>query len=70
MEKPWFKSKTIIGAILMFIALIFSFFGVTISPEEQAGMADLIVQVAEGIAGLVGFILAIYGRIKANTFIK
>lgn len=66
MAKPWYLSKTIWGAILMFAALLLSFFGVTVTPEEQASMADLIIQIAEGVVGLVGFVLTIYGRFKAT----
>lgn len=65
MEKSWYASKTIWGAVLMFIAFIASFLGVTITPDEQAAAIDTIIKIADGVVGLIGLILTIYGRIKA-----
>ena len=65
-NKKWWKSKTIWGSILMFMAFGLSFFGVTITPEEQAGAVEFIVMAAIGLEGVIGFILVIIGRFKAT----
>ena len=65
-EEKWYQSRAIWGAILLFAAFILTWFGVTISPEEQATAIDLVVAVATPMGALVAFILAIVGRVKAT----
>ena len=75
--KAWWKSKTIIGTILMVIPMLIKI----IAPEAEidvAGTVDTAWEGAEGLAAYadsmwaqiqeaLGFILAIYGRLKAST---
>jgi uncharacterized membrane protein len=64
--KPWYLSKTIIGAVITVLALVAGVFGYGIGPEEQAAIADYIVT----LGGVVGGLLAIYGRVKADKAVK
>lgn len=57
------KSLTIIASILGIIA---SFFGLDLSPEDQA----LIVANLDSIISAVLFFVAIYGRVRATTKIQ
>jgi len=78
--KAWWKSKTIIGTILMIMPMLIKI----ISPEAEINVGDAINTAWKGAEGLavyadstwaqlqevLGFILAIYGRIKAEVGIK
>ena len=64
--KPWYMSKTIIGAVVTVLALVAGIFGYGIGAEDQAALADYAVT----IGGVVGGLLAIYGRVKASKEIK
>jgi uncharacterized membrane protein len=64
--KPWYMSKTIIGAVITVLALVAGVFGYGIGAEDQAALADYAVT----IGGVVGGLLAIYGRVKASKDIK
>lgn len=64
--KPWYLSKTIIGAVITVLALVAGVFGYGIGAEDQAALADYAVT----IGGVVGGLLAIYGRVKASKEIK
>lgn len=66
-KRPW-QSKTMWGGVIMLAALIASsFFGVEISPDEQATLIDKALASTDEAAGLIGFITVLYGRITANT---
>lgn len=60
--KPLIQSKTFWGAIVTLLAAILSLGHYTITPAEQANVVDLIT----GIAGAVGGLYAIYGRVAAS----
>jgi len=64
--KPWYQSKTIIGAVITVLALVAGVFGYGIGAEDQAALADYAVT----LGGVVGGLLAIYGRVKASKDIK
>lgn len=64
--KPWYQSKTIIGAVITVLALVLTAFGYGIGAEDQAALADYAVS----LGGIVGGLLAIYGRVKASKDIK
>ena len=64
--KPWYMSKTIIGAVVTVLALVATAFGYGIGAEDQAALADYAVS----LGGIVGGLLAIYGRVKASKEIK
>jgi len=78
--KAWWKSKTIIGTILMVIPMLIKI----ISPESEIDVTGAVDTAWEGAGGLaayadsvwaqvqegVGFAIAIYGRLKADVGIK
>jgi hypothetical protein len=78
--KKWWQSKTIIGTILMILPMLISI----VAPEaniDVSGAVDTAWEGAEGLATFAdsiwsqgleafGFVLAIYGRLKANVGIK
>jgi len=78
--KAWWKSKTIIGTILMLLPTIIKL----IAPSTEidvAGTVDVVFEGAEGLAAyadsiwemaieIIGFVVAVYGRIKAKVGIK
>ena len=68
--KPWWQSKTIWGALITIIALILSLFGVQIDEQTKQVLINESVALATAIAGIVGAVLSIYGRIKAKQRIK
>ena len=68
--KPWWQSKTIWGAIITIVALILSLFGVQIDEQTKQVLVNEFVAAATAIGGIVGAVLSIYGRIKAEKRIK
>lgn len=65
--KKWWLSKGLWGGIVGLIAMVLMVFKVVdISVEEQATLVDSIVAIVTMISGLVGIILAIYGRLTAK----
>jgi NADH:ubiquinone oxidoreductase subunit 6 (subunit J) len=65
-KKPFHQSRTIIGAVVMLIAFLASLFRVEIPAEELATAEDDIAIAWEAVAALIGFLLTIWGRIKAS----
>lgn len=66
-DKPWYQSRTIIGALLSLVAMVVGgLFHINIDTSAVTGLADAIV----GIVGLVGVVLTIIGRIKASVSIR
>lgn len=68
--KPFFQSKTIVGAVLMAVSLALQFYQVDASQGELDKAALDLGNAIEGITGLIGFIMVIVGRVKAKTPIK
>jgi hypothetical protein len=64
--KPWYFSRTIIGAAIAMIAAALKYFGIALDDASQQDLINLILTVLE----VGGSALAIYGRVKANTGIK
>ena len=64
--KPWWQSKTIIGSAVAVIATIGSFFNVSVGPEVQSQM----VEVVSTIGAVIGSIIAIVGRFTADKTLK
>ncbi|MBO9097840.1 MULTISPECIES: hypothetical protein [unclassified Rhizobium] len=64
--KHWYYSKTIWGALLAIGSSVLQMKGLQLGEADQA----TIVNSAVSIAGAVGGLLAVYGRIAANTAIK
>lgn len=59
-SKPWFLSKSVIGGIVAGAAGITGLYGMDL---DQAELEGILV----GVGGIVGSILAIYGRVTAKT---
>ncbi|WFR96243.1 hypothetical protein [Rhizobium tumorigenes] len=64
--KHWYFSKTIWGALLAIGSSVLQMKGLQLGAADQA----TIVNSAVSIAGAVGGLLAVYGRISASTAIK
>jgi len=60
--KSFFASKTIWGGIIALIASTAAIWGYSITPADQAQIVELVT----GIGGIIGSVLAIYGRIVAT----
>jgi len=65
-NKAWYTSKAVWGGLIAIGAAVAGGFGVVIDTDTQGEIADLIVV---GV-GVVGGLLAIYGRVKAGKPIK
>jgi len=68
--KPFFQSKTIIGAVMMAISLGLQFYQVDAPAEDLAKAGADLTLAVQGITGFVGFVLVIIGRIKAKQPLK
>lgn len=68
--KPWWASKTILGAIVMAATIVLGFFGVTIDETTKAVILSQTDALITAGAGLFGTLLIIYGRVKATKAIK
>jgi uncharacterized membrane-anchored protein len=62
MDKAWYMSKGVWGGIIAIGAAVAGAFGYVLDAEAQAGLADAAVVVA----GAVGGVLAIVGRVQAS----
>lgn len=60
--KQWYQSKTVWGALIAMGAPLLRHVGVEMGLAEQANLADALAT----IAGALGGVLAIYGRIRAS----
>jgi len=66
MEKKWYQSKAVWGGLIAVAAAIAGAFGYAVSPEDQSSLVDAIVAIGGGVGG----VLAVYGRVKAEAYIK
>lgn len=64
--KNWYSSKTIWGAVVAILASAMHFTGVDIATGDRSLIVDAIVN----IAGALGGLLAVYGRVTAKSAIK
>ncbi len=60
--KQWYQSKTVWGAMIAMAAPLLKHVGVEMGLAEQADLADALAT----LAGALGGVLAIYGRVKAT----
>ena len=60
--KQWYLSKTVWGALIAILASLLPAMGVELDAGTQARLADNLVSLAGAIGGLV----AIYGRLTAE----
>jgi hypothetical protein len=78
--KPWYTSKTLYGLVIAAAGFFLAKYGVPAAPSDNADFAQIqsyiaAIKAANGsftsIAGTVltaiGFLAALYGRIKADT---
>jgi hypothetical protein len=61
--KPWYLSKTIIGAMVLFFIAFAQSFGVELGEEETT-------VAVEALASIAGFVLTVYGRVTATKKLK
>lgn len=64
--KTWYQSKTIWGALIAVAASLAQAGGIEVAADIQAQLADIAVT----LAGVAGGLLAIYGRLAAETGIR
>jgi hypothetical protein len=60
--KPWYQSKTVWGALIAIAAPLLGRAGLDVGGAEQAEIADALTT----LAGTVGGLLALYGRLTAT----
>ncbi|SMO75399.1 hypothetical protein SAMN06269117_1263 [Balnearium lithotrophicum] len=68
--KKWYESKAIWGAVVTIFAIVLGFFGVQIDEQTKQVLINETTAFASAAAALVGSLLAIYGRVKAEKKIK
>ena len=65
--KPWYLSKSIIGALIVIVATVLGLLGQQSTADavtaESAGVSEVITSVI----ALIGAVVAIYGRVKASA---
>lgn len=61
-KKQWWESRTIWGGLVAIGAAVAGAFGIAADETTQGDITDLIMV----IAGAVGGLLAIYGRLRAE----
>lgn len=64
--KSWLASKTVWGGVIAVLAAVAGLFGLPI----DTGMQEEAVAILTAIAGGVGGLLAIWGRLKANKRVE
>ena len=60
--KPWYQSKTVWGALIAIASPLLGRAGLEVGGAEQAELADALTT----LAGTVGGLLALYGRLTAT----
>lgn len=65
-EKAWYQSKTVWGGLVAVGAAVAGAFGIDLGAEAQGQ----IVQNVTALAGAVGGIVAVIGRVTAKDTIK
>jgi hypothetical protein len=65
-SKTWYQSKTVWGALIAIGASLLQMTGKEIAAGDQNALAEAIVS----LAGALGGIFAIYGRLSAKTSIR
>ena len=64
--KPWYTSTAVWGGIIAALSGVGAAYGLTLSTEDAAELANALAAVGAGIGG----ILAVVGRVKATRQIK
>ncbi len=68
--KPWWESKTIWGSIITVVAVTTGLFGIQIDPQTQAVLVDNVTALMSAGGAIMGAILGIYGRVKADKKVR
>ncbi|PWW02223.1 hypothetical protein DFR52_102891 [Hoeflea marina] len=61
--KPWYQSKAVWGALIAVAASAVRVGGIELGLEDQGQLADAAVS----LAGTIGGLLALYGRVSAKN---
>ncbi|MCR6498897.1 hypothetical protein MUO32_07640 [Shinella sp. CPCC 101442] len=64
--KPWYKSRTVWGALIAIAASLANAAGVEVTTGDEGELTDLLV----AAAGTIGGVIAIYGRISARRPVR
>jgi hypothetical protein len=64
--KAWYRSRTVWGALIAVFASVLHAFGIDLGTDAQGQIADAAVT----LAGTFGGLLALYGRLKADTTVR
>ncbi len=64
--KEWYQSKTVWGALITVLASLLQIAGLQLGADVQAHLVDIIMT----MMGVAGGLLAIYGRIVADSGIR
>lgn len=64
--KKWYMSKSVWGGMISVAAAVAGAFGFNIGADEQSILAESAV----AVAGIVGAVVAVVGRVKASKKIK
>lgn len=68
--KAWYQSKAVWGGIIAVVSGILGLFGKQIDKETQEFLSQSAVELSTAVMTIIGGIVAIYGRIKADKLIK
>jgi hypothetical protein len=69
-KKNWWESKTIWGAVITVVCGGLALFGQNVDVETQSFLADKITLISLSVGQVVGAVIAIFGRFKAEKKIK
>ena len=64
--KSWYMSKSVWGGMVAIVAAGLAAFGYTVGADDQSVIVDTVVAIAGGLGG----VLAIVGRVKATKQVK
>ncbi|WP_421594545.1 hypothetical protein [Shinella sp. M27] len=64
--KPWYTSRTVWGALIAIAASLANAAGIEITAGDEGELADLLVSAA----GVIGGLIAVYGRISARRPVR
>lgn len=64
--KPWYTSRTVWGALIAITASLANAAGIEVSAGDEGELADLLVSAA----GVIGGLIAVYGRISARRPVR
>lgn len=66
MSKKWYQSKAVWGGLIAVLAAVAGYFGYDVGVEDQQALVDGLIAIVGGAGG----VLAVYGRVKADSSIE